>query len=148
MTKKPSATRIALFATRFNLLMALACIPGLPFLLDYYASLWPLPYYSYNAIMIAFYCCAGFVLAALWSLDKVLRNILAEEIFVPSNVRCIRRVQICCGIISLICTPAAVLYAPLWFIVVIMAFLFIVVWVVTQAMDAAVTIREENDLTI
>lgn len=148
MTKKPSVTRIALFATRFNLAMTLACVAGLSFLLDFYASLWPLPYYSYNAILIAFYCCAGFVLAALWSLDKVLRNILDGQVFVVDNVRCIRRVQYCCGIISLICTPAAVLYAPLWFIVVIMAFLFLVVWVVTQVMDAAVTIREENDLTI
>ena len=81
-------------------------------------------------------------------MDKLLRNILAGEVFVRDNVRGIRRIQLCCGIISLICLPAALSYLPLTFMVIIMAFLFLVVWVVAQVMDAAVTIREENELTI
>ena len=37
---------------------------------------------------------------------------------------------------------------PLVFLAVIMGFLFLVVDVVGHVMDAAVTLREENDLTI
>ena len=41
-----------------------------------------------------------------------------------------------------------VVYLPLVFVTVIMAFLCLVISVLVCAMDAAVTIREENDLTI
>ena len=81
-------------------------------------------------------------------MEKLLKNILRETVFIRDNVRFIRRVQYCCGMISLICLPAAIFYAPLWFMVIIMTFLFLVIWVVAQVMDAAVAIREENDLTI
>jgi flagellar biosynthesis protein FliQ len=37
---------------------------------------------------------------------------------------------------------------PLIFLVAVMAFLCLIVGVVAEVMDAAVTIREENDLTV
>ena len=75
-------------------------------------------------------------------------HILAGEVFIRPNVRIIRRVCICCLAVCLICLPAAVFYPPLIFLCVIMAFLCPVVNVVRYVFDAAVTIREENDLTI
>lgn len=148
MTKKPSAARLALLANRLNMALVVLCLPALPYLLRWYCTLRPLPHRSYLAIMIGFYCCSVFVLLALWTMEKLLKRILSGEVFVRGNVRYIRQVQYCCGVISLICIPAAVFYAPLWFMVIIMTFLFLVVWVVAQVMDAAVAIREENDLTI
>lgn len=148
MTKKPSAAWFALLANRIDAALVVLCLPFLPFLLDWYCTQRPLPHRSYLAIMIGFYCCSVFVLLALWTMDKLLRNILSGDVFIRANVRSIRQIQFCCGMISLICLPAAVFYAPLWFMVMIMAFLFLVIWVVAQVIDAAVTIREENDLTI
>lgn len=148
MTNKPSATRLAMLANRINMALVVLCLPALPFLLRWYCTLRPLPHHSYLAIMIGFYCCSVFVLLALWTMEKLLKNILREAVFIRDNVRFIRRVQYCCGMISLICLPAAIFYAPLWFMVIIMTFLFLVIWVVAQVMDAAVAIREENDLTI
>ena len=81
-------------------------------------------------------------------IDGLLRNILKEQVFLRENVRRIRIVQWCCGIVGLICIPAACCYYPLIFLVVIMGFLSLVVSVVTSVMEAAVAIREENDLTI
>ena len=97
---------------------------------------------------MAFYCCAVFVFAALWNMDRLLTAILAEKVFIRKNVTRIRRIQWCCGLVSLICIPATFAYLPLIFMVVIMAFLCLTVCVVTRVMDAAVAIREENDLTI
>ena len=76
------------------------------------------------------------------------RNILAGEVFIRPNVRIIRRVCGCCMLVSLICLPAAFFYAPLIFFCIVMAFLCPVVNVVRYVFDAAVSIREENDLTI
>ena len=81
-------------------------------------------------------------------MDKLLRNILKEQVFVRENVTCIRFVRWCCGAISLICFPAACFYMPLFFMVIIMGFLCLVITVVVRVMNAAVLIREENDLTI
>ena len=50
--------------------------------------------------------------------------------------------------ISLICLIAGVAYPPVMFIAIIMGFLCLTVSVVASVMDAAVALREENDLTI
>ena len=101
-----------------------------------------------TVIAVAFYCCAAFIFYALWNVEQLLGCILLGAVFTRSNVKRIRRIQWCCGIVSLICLPASFAYMPLVFLVVIMAFLSLMVSVVTSVMDAAVTIREENDLTI
>lgn len=148
MTDCITTTKAALWVNRGIAALLLFLLPALPFLLHWYRALRPLTQGEYLAILIAFYCCAAVTAVALWNLDKLLRNILAQQVFVMKNVRCIQVVQYCCAFISLICLPAAFVYLPLWFMVVIMAFLALVVCVVAQVMKAAVAIREENDLTI
>ena len=148
MKNRCTTTQAALWVNRCIALLLILLLPALPFLLKWYRSLRPLTQGEYLAILIAFYCCAVVTAAALWNLDKLLRNILAERVFILQNVRCIQFVQWCCALISLICLPAAFVYLPLWFMVIIMAFLALVVCVVAQVMKAEVAIREENDLTI
>lgn len=96
----------------------------------------------------AFYASAVAALYALWNLDRLLKNILGGDVFVRDNVNRIRRVCVCCALVALFCAPASFYYPPMIFLTVIMGFLCLVVNVVREVMDAAVTIREENDLTI
>lgn len=148
MSQKLTAAHISLWVNRFIALLVLLLIPGLPFLLNWYSTIRILTSLEYGAILIAFYCCVVVIGIALWNLDKLLCNILQEEVFTRSNVSRIRIVRWCCGGISAICLPAAICYLPLLFVVLIMAFLCLVVSVLVHVLDAAVTIREENDLTI
>ena len=148
MEKNLSAVRLTLWVERVISAVVVLLLPGLPYLLNWYRTQRPLPQYSYLAILIAFYCCAIFVMLALFAMDRLLRNILAAQVFVTANTRYIRQIQWYCAIISLICLPASFFYAPLWFMVLIMAFLSLVICVVARVMDAAIAIREENDLTI
>ena len=148
MSQKLTAAHISLWVNRFIALLVLLLIPGLPFLLNWYSTIRILTSLEYGAILIAFYCCVVVIGIALWNLDKLLCNILQEEVFTRSNVNRIRIVRWCCGGISAICLPAAICYLPLLFVVLIMAFLCLVVSVLVHVLDAAVTIREENDLTI
>ena len=148
MEKNLSAVRLTLWVERVIHAVVVLLLPGLPFLLNWYCTQRFLPEHSYRAILIAFYCCAVFVILALLAMDRLLRNILMAQVFVTENVRCIRRMQWCCAIISLICLPAAFFYVPLWFMVLIMAFLSLAICVVARVMEAAIAIREENDLTI
>lgn len=148
MKLKLLSPRVTLWINRFIGLLIAVLIFLLPKILVWYGKFRVLTQAEYMAILTAFYCCVPVVAAALWNLDKLLGNIMAGRVFLLENVRRIRRVQRCCGGVSLICLPAVFFYLPLVFVVIIMAFLCPTMGVLAQVMHAAVAIREENDLTI
>lgn len=148
MKQNHLSARITLWANRLVALIFAVLLLLLPLVKDWSYQFQLLTEEVALGIMIAFYCCAVPVAIALWGMDRLLRNILNNTVFTRDNVSLIRRIQWCCGGVSLICLPAAFIYLPLLFMVVIMAFLCLVVNVVAQVMAAAVSIREENDLTI
>lgn len=148
MNKTNASTVVTLWINRAVAALMGVMLFALPALLDWYAQYRILREQGRTALIISFYCCAVFVFVALWLMDGLLRSIRKGEVFVRQNVRRIRRIRLCCGIVSLICLPAALFYPPLIFLAVIMGFLCLVVSVVASVMDAAVTIREENDLTV
>jgi len=148
MERSLTMTRLTLWVNRLIAMIVAALLPCLPLLLNWYSNFRSLTQAENTAILVAFYCCAVVIAVALWNMDKLLRNILKEVVFTRENVSRIRRVRWCCAGISLITLPAALIYLPLFFLVIIMAFLSLVVCVVVRVMDAAVIIREENDLTI
>jgi hypothetical protein len=148
MNKQTMMTRITLWMNRLTALAVLTMLIGLQPLIDWYCTFRVLTEQEQTAISIAFYACAAVIFYALWNMEWLLKAILRGDVFVPMNVRRIRRVQWCCGLVSLICIPASFAYVPLAFIAAIMAFLFLAVSVVACVMDSAVSLREENDLTI
>ena len=148
MKTKNRSTSLTLWANRTLMLVVTGLACAMPWRLRWYNRYRPLEEATILALLIAFYLCVPIALFALYNLEKLLRNILAGEVFVRPNVRIIRRVCICCMLVSLICLPPAFLYPPRIFLCVIMAFLCPVVNVVRYVFDAAVSIREENDQTI
>lgn len=147
MTSQLSA-KCSLWCSRF-LMGAIAVMAFcFPKLLAWYQSFRPLGLHGAAAVFFGFYLCVPVVLYCLWCVDKLLRNILKEAVFVTQNVRCIRRIRWCCAGVSLICLPAAFFYQPLVFMVLIMAFLALIVSVVKNVIAAAVELQEENDLTV
>lgn len=141
-------TKITLWVNRFIALLVGVLIFTLPAIMDWYIQFKTMTPTEQTAVTIAFYCCVLVIGFALWNVDRLLTAILAEQVFIRDNVRRIRRIQWCCGGVSMICVPASFAYLPLIFLVIIMAFLSLTVSVVASVMDAAVAIREENDLTI
>lgn len=117
-------------------------------ILQWYSQFRTLTAAEGTGIMVGYYLCAPVVAFGLWNLDRILFKILQGEVFIRENVKRVSRVRWCCGIVALICVYTTVCYLPLIFVTVIMAFLCLVISVLVCAMDAAVTIREENDLTI
>ena len=144
----PISAKVTLWTNRTIAAVLVILVFCMPFLLNWYRSVRLMERIPTNAILVAFYCCVPAVGAALWDLDKILRNILQGRIFVPANVNCIRRIRWYCLVVGVICLPAAFFYPPLIFISVIMGFLALVVCVVANAWRGAVELREENDLTI
>ena len=141
---KNRSAALTLWANRLLMLTVVGLACAMPKLLPWYNRFRPLEWDTNMALLIAFYLCVPIALYALYNLEKLLRNILQEEVFTRENVSRIRIVRWCCGGISLICLPASICYLPLLFVVLIMAFLCLVVSVVANVMDAAVSLQEES----
>ena len=148
MKTNNTITTIALWVNRVVAASVFVLLFFVPGLIRWYSGIRLLTLVEQRTVGACFYACVIPVQLALWQLDRLLAAILAERVFVRENVRRIRIIQWCCLAVSILCIPAAVAYLPLIFLVLIMAFLFLVVCVLTRVMDAAVAIREENDLTI
>ena len=146
--KNSLSAKCSLWGGRVISLAVLVLVFCLGPILDWYQQLRPLHSSSRMAIVIGFYCCVPLVLYALYAMEKLLKNILSEEVFIHGNIRFLRRIRWCCAFVALICLAAGLRYPPLLFLAVIMGFLSLVVSVVKNVMAAAVELREENDLTV
>ncbi len=143
------SAKVTLYATRAVAVLMGVLLFCFPVLVErYHQRFRPLLASERTAILLGFYACSGAVLAALWNMDRLLGNILRENLFTLENVGHIRGVRWCCLAVSVICLAAAFGFPSLLFLSLIMAFLCLVVTVVGQVLKAAVTIREENDLTV
>lgn len=148
MKKQNLSAGITLWVNRVVAVLLAATMITLPAILDWYETIRHMGQWGRETVLIAFYCCSVVIAVALWNMDALLRSILKGQVFIRRNVQRISWIRYCCGAVSLICIPAAVAYPPLVFLTVIMAFLCLAVSVVASVMNAAVAIREENDLTI
>lgn len=148
MSKQKQITTVTLWIGRTIAVAMAVLMIFLPAILDWYSGIRELSHHQKLVILVGFYICAAAVFLALWNMDRLLTAILQGEVFSRLNVGRIRRIQGCCGAVCLICIPVACAYLPIVFLAVIMAFLCLSVGVLASVMDAAVTIREENDLTI
>ena len=148
MKRVVSSVHVTLWAGRLVAAVVFCLLFTLPAVLQWYSRFRPLTETERTAIMAAFYLCAVAVATALWSMDSLLRAILANQVFTHENVCRIRVIRWCCLAVALICIPAAFCCYPLVFMVLVMGFLSLAVTVVVRVMAAAVAIREENDLTI
>lgn len=138
------AVKLTLAAVGLCILAAVGAAIALPWLVRWYIS-WET---GRTAVLVAYYACLPFALTALVCLWKLLRNILAERVFQPSNSRLMAVVSWCCVGVALVTLAAFRWYPPLIFITLSMAFLFLIVRVVRNCFIAATALKEENDLTV
>lgn len=139
-----------LWANRLVTALVALLIAILPRLLRWYAGLlgYDLPDGDLLGIWLSYIGSAAVILVALWNMEKLMKSILAGQVFVRENVRRVRRVQLCCGIVALVCLAATVFALPMVLLAAIMGFLCLTVSVLANVLDAAVALQEENDLTI
>lgn len=97
---------------------------------------------------ITLYVCDALALAALWNLNSLLRNISNDEVFVPKNTTCLRRISWICMIAG-----AVLIVFGLWSIIFMVfgmcAVMFgLIMRVLKNVFEKAVEIKSENDFTI
>ena len=102
----------------------------------------------YLPMCITLYVCDALALAALWNLHLLLSNISKDEVFIPKNTSCLRRISWIC-----MAAGAALIIFGLWssifaFIGIIAIMLGLIMRVLKNVFEKAVEIKSENDFTI
>ena len=97
---------------------------------------------------ITMYLCDALALAALWNLHIPLRNISRDEVFIPKNTSCLRRISWIC-----MAAGAALIIFGLWssifaFIGMVAIMFGLIMRVLKNVFEKAVEIKSENDFTI
>ncbi len=103
---------------------------------------------SVARMMITLYAASAFGWVCLWALWKLLRNIKAELVFDPDNVRLLRIISWCCAFAAIIFLVSGAYYMPFILVSVAAAFIMLIVRVVKNVFHQAIEMKSELDLTI
>ena len=144
-TQSMSLTLSSVIVKVLALVLAAACVYA-PFGLKGYSFARP----SANpiAFITAFYVCAVFAFIALFVLNKLLKNIRREEIFVQENVKILRIISWCCYFVGIATAVYSYWEYNFMIIAAAAAFFGLILRVLKNVFVKAVEIREENDGTI
>ncbi len=99
-------------------------------------------------LVITFYLCAALAFAALFLLNRLLKNIKEENIFVEENVKILRGLSWCCYFVGIVTAVYSIWEYPFMVIAAAAAFFGLILRVLKNVFCKAVEIREENDGTI
>ena len=100
------------------------------------------------SVLTAFYICCVPAWTALISIARLMKNIMAEEVFTEKTVFLIRLLSWCCAAVSLVCFAAGFIYKPVWFVTLAAAFMMLILRVLKSVMEKATEMKNENELTI
>ncbi len=100
------------------------------------------------AFYTAFYLCAIFAFTALFYLNRLLKNIAADRIFIEENVKILRILSWCCYLVGIVMAIYSFEAYPFVIIAAAAAFFGLIIRVLKNVFAKAVEIKEENDATI
>jgi hypothetical protein len=102
----------------------------------------------YVPMCITLYVCDALALAALWNLHVLLGNIRKDEVFIPKNTSCLRRISWICMAAGAVCIIFG-LWSSIFAFVGMVAIMFgLIMRVLKNVFEKAVEIKSENDFTI
>ncbi len=130
--------------------LAAVCCIMCPYMVEYYdrmviASGEPSVYLP---LLITLYAAVPAAITALVCLDILLKNIRNDQPFIKQNVTMLRIISYCCFIEALVFAYFATLKVFVLVVMIACAFMGLILRVVKNVFEQAVSMREENDFTI
>ncbi len=107
-----------------------------------------MPWQTAALMMGTIYAGSAFGWLCLYQLWRLLANIRRGALFVSDNVRCLRIVSWCCVWAAIIAALSAAYYPPFLFIAAAAGFMSLLVRIVKNAFEQAITMKDELDLTV
>ncbi len=99
-------------------------------------------------VAVSFYVCCVPASVALYSIIKIMKNVLKESVFTKETVSLIRTLSWCCAVVSGACLVSGFFFMPMWIFTLGAAFLTLILRVLKSVMAKATEIKDENELTI
>lgn len=99
-------------------------------------------------LMTSLYLCSFPAWVLLWQLHRLLSNIGKGQVFVPQNVAALRRASWCCAAAAGICLASAFYYFPFGLVAVAAGFMTLIVRIVKNCFEQAVSMKNELDYTV
>lgn len=97
---------------------------------------------------VTFYICAALAFTALFFLNRLLKNVKSEQLFIDENVKIIRILSWCCYLVGIVMAVYSIWAYPFIIIAAAAAFFGLIIRVLKNVFAKAVEMREENDGTI
>lgn len=99
-------------------------------------------------LLITFYVCAAFGFVILFVLNKLIKNIGSEKVFIDENVKLLKILSYCCFAIAVVTLIFARFRILVFVITFAAAFIGLILRVIKNCFTGAIRLREENDFTI
>lgn len=99
-------------------------------------------------LLACLYLCSVPAYLLLYDMNRLLRNIQAARVFLPANVRLLRRISWCCFAAALICLVGAPVWYSLLIVTVAAAFVGLIVRIVKNVFEQAILMKDELDYTV
>lgn len=148
MNSHTKSARLTLCLTFLILIAVIAAAVTLPWLTDWYICKTGRNKELRSVIMTVCYICLPAALAALYSLIRLLKNILDGEIFIHGNVLHLRLLSWYCAAVALITLAAGYFYLPFYLVGLAAVFFTLILRVIKNVFAAAIEIKTENELTV
>lgn len=97
---------------------------------------------------VTFYLCAVLAFTALFYLNRLLKNVKDQQLFIDENVRILRILSWCCYLVGIVLTVYSIWAYPFIVVAAAAAFFGLILRVLKNVFAKAVEMREENDGTI
>lgn len=148
MNAHTKSARLTLCLTFLILIAVIAAAVTLPWLTDWYIGKTGRDKELRSVIMTVCYICLPAALAALYSLIRLLKNILGGEIFIHGNELHLRLLSWYCAAVALITLAAGYFYLPFYLVGLAAVFFTLILRVIKNVFAAAIEIKTENELTV
>ena len=99
-------------------------------------------------LLITFYVCAAFGFVILFVLNKLIKHIGSEKVFIDENVKLLKILSYCCFAIAIVTLIFARFRILVFVITFAAAFIGLILRVIKNCFTEAIRLREENDFTI
>ena len=148
MLCQTKSVKLSLYLTDFIIALFCAAAIFLPRFTKWYITYMGRPANVRNVILAVCYTCLPFALLALFSLRRLLKNIMQGDTFVTDNIKRLNILFLCCVAAAVISFFSGYFYLPFYIISVAAAFFLLILRVIKNVFRSAIEIKAENELTI
>ena len=148
MLSQTKSSKLSLYLTDFIIALFCAAAVFLPRFTKWYITYMGRPANVRTVVLAVCYTCLPFALLALFSLRRLLKNIMRGDTFVTDNIKRLNILFLCCTAAAVISFFSGYFYLPFYIISVAAAFFSLILRVIKNVFRSAIEIKAENELTI